>query len=130
LGLMADACIKNKRYGQAFDALKQAQSRLNGENYERFYAAEIYRLLGETHLKSNQDLNQAEHYFCKGLEVAREQKAKSFELRVCLSLSDLYELGPDADKWRSRLSEVYSSFNEGFDTPDLVRAKARLESPW
>ena len=130
LGLLADACIKNKRYGQAFNSLKQAQSRLNGENYERFYAAEIYRLLGETYLKSNQDLNQAEHYFCKGLEVAREQKAKSFELRVCLSLCDLYELRPDADKCRSQLGEVYRSFDEGFDTPDLVRAKARLESAW
>ena len=130
LGLMADACIKNKRYGQALDALKQAQSRLDGENYERFYAAEIYRLLGETYLGSNQDLNQAEHCFCKALEVAREQKAKSFELRVCLSLFDLYELRPDADRCRSQLREVYRSFGEGFDTPDLVRAKARLESSW
>jgi predicted ATPase len=130
LGLMADACIKNKRYGQAFDALKQAQSRFNGENSERFYAAEIYRLLGEAHLRSNQNLDQAEHYLCKGLEVAREQKAKSFELRVCLSMCDLHELRPDADKCRSRLGEVYGSFGEGFDTPDLVRARARLESPW
>ena len=127
LGLMADACIKNKRYGQALDALKQAQLRLNGENSERFYAAEIYRLLGETYLRSNQDLNQAEHYFCKGLEVAREQKAKSFELRVCLSICDLYELRPDADKCRSQLDQVYRSFSEGFDTFDLVRAKARLK---
>jgi predicted ATPase len=127
LGLMADACIKNKRYGQALDSLKQAQLRLNGENSERFYAAEIYRLLGETYLRSNQDLNQADHYFCKGLEVAREQKAKSFELRVCLSICDLYELRPDADKCRSQLDQIYRSFSEGFDTFDLVRAKARLK---
>jgi len=125
---MADSCIKNKRYGQAFDALKQAQSRLNGENYERFYAAEIYRLLGETHLKSNQDLNQAEHYFCKGLEVAREQKAKSLELRICLSMCDLYDLRQNADKCRSQLAEIYGSFSEGFDTVDLVRAGARLRN--
>jgi predicted ATPase len=124
LGLMADACIKNKRYGQALDSLKQAQLRLNGENSERFYAAEIYRLLGETYLR---DLNQAEHYFCKGLEVAREQKAKSFELRVCLSMCDLHELRPDADKCRSQLDQIYRSFSEGFDTFDLVRAKARLK---
>jgi predicted ATPase len=127
LGLMADACIKNKRYGQALDSLKQAQLRLNGENSERFYAAEIYRLLGETYLRSNRDLNQAEHYFCKGLEVAREQKAKSFELRVCLSMCDLHELRPDADKCRSQLDQIYRSFSEGFDTFDLVRAKARLK---
>ncbi len=50
LGLIADACIKNKRYGQALDFLKQAQLRLDEENCERFYAAEIYRLLGETYL--------------------------------------------------------------------------------
>ena len=72
-----DACINNERYGQAFDFLNQAQLMLDEENSERFYAAEIYRLLGETYLRSRRDLDQAERYFCKGLEVAREQKAKS-----------------------------------------------------
>ena len=127
LGLLADACIKNKHYGQALDFLKQAQLRLDEENCERFYAAEIYRLLGEAHLQLNQNLDQAEYYFCKGLQVAREQKAKSFELRVCLSICDLYELRPDADKCRSQLDQIFRSFSEGFDTFDLVRAKARLK---
>ena len=127
LGLMADSCIKNKRYGQAFDALRQVQSRLDEENCEQFYAAEIYRLLGETYLRSGQDLNQSEHYLCKSLEIARAQKAKSFELRTCLSLCDLYELRSEADKCRSRLNEIYRFFVEGFGTPDLVRAKARLD---
>jgi class 3 adenylate cyclase/predicted ATPase len=128
LGLLADACIRNRRYGQALDALKQAQLRLNEESSERFYAAEIYRLLGETYFRSSQSRDQAGHYFRKGLEVAHEQKAKSFELRVCLSMCDFYELRPDADQRRSRLGEIYGWFSEGFDTPDLVRAKARLRS--
>ena len=128
LGLLADACIKNERYGQAFDALHQAQLRLDEENSERFYAAEIYRLLGETYLRSNQNLDQAEHYFSKGLKVAREQKAKSLELRLCLSICDLYELRQNADKYRSQLGEIYGSFSEGFDTTDLVKAKARLKN--
>ena len=127
LGLLADACIKNKHYDQALDFLKQAQLRLDEENCERFYAAEIYRLLGEAHLQLNQNLDQAEHYFCKALQVAREQKAKSFELRVCLSMCDLYELRPDAGKCRSQLGQIFRSFSEGFDTFDLVRAKARLK---
>ncbi|HET9573062.1 MAG TPA: AAA family ATPase, partial [Methyloceanibacter sp.] len=101
LGLLADACIKNERYEQAFDALDQAQLRLDEKNSERFYAAEIYRLLGETHLRSNQNLDQAEHYFSKGLKVAREQKAKSLELKLCLSIYDLYEQRQNADKYRS-----------------------------
>ena len=126
LGLLADACIKNQRYGQAFDFLDQAQVRLDEENSERFYAAEIYRLLGETYLRSHQDLDQAERHLCEGLKVAREQKAKSLELKLCLSIYDLYELRQNADKYRSQLSEIYGSFSEGFDTTDLVRAKARL----
>ena len=128
LGLLADACMKNERYGQAFEFLDQARLRLDEENTERFYAAEIYRLLGETHLRSRRDLDQAEHYFFKGLKVAREQKAKSLELRICLSMYDLYELRQNADKYRSQLGEIYGSFSEGFDTVDLVRARARLKN--
>jgi class 3 adenylate cyclase/predicted ATPase len=128
LGLLADACIKNERYGQAFDFLGQAELRLDEEHSERFYAAEIYRLLGEAHLRSHQNLDQAERYFYKGLKVAREQEAKSFELKLCVSIYDLYELRKNADKYRLQLGEVYGSFSEGFDTTDLVRAKARLSN--
>jgi len=128
LGLLADACIKNERYGQAFDFLNQAQARLDEENSERFYAAEIYRLLGETHLRSRRDLDQAERCLCKGLEIAREQKAKSLELRLCASIYDLHELREDANKSRSQLGEIYESFTEGFDTTDLIRAKAGLKN--
>jgi class 3 adenylate cyclase/tetratricopeptide (TPR) repeat protein len=128
LGLLADACIKNERYGQAFDFLNKAQSRLDEENSERFYAAEIYRLLGETYLRSGQDLDQAERCFCKGLEVAREQKAKSLELRLGVSIYDLHERRQNSDRYRPQLGEIYRSFSEGFDTMDLVRAKARLKN--
>jgi predicted ATPase len=128
LALLADACIKNERYGQAFDFLDQAKLRLDDENSERFYAAEIYRLLGETYLRSHQDLDQAEHYLQKGLQVAREQKAKSLELRLCASIYDMYELRQSANKYRSQLGKIYESFSEGFDSMDLVRAKARLSN--
>ena len=127
LGLLADACLKNERYEQAFDALHQAQLRLDEKNSECFYAAEIYRLLGETHLRSNQNLDKAEHYFSKGLKVARKQKAKSLELKLCASIYDLYELRQNADKYCSQLGEIYGFFSEGFDTTDLVRAKSRLK---
>ena len=127
LGLLADACTKNERYGRALEFLDQAQLRLDEGNTERFYVAEIYRLLGEAYLRSHQDLDQAERCFCEGLKVAREQKAKSLELKLCVSVYDLYELRQNADEYRSQLGEIYGSFSEGFDTTDLVRAKARLK---
>jgi predicted ATPase len=126
LGLLADACIKNKHYGQAFDFLEQARLRLDDKNSERFYAAEIYRLLGEAYLQSSRNLDQAEHYFYRGLKIAREQKAKSLELRIRLSMCDLYEATENADKYHSELGNIYASFSEGFDTADLVKAKAML----
>jgi predicted ATPase len=127
LGLLADACIKNGCYGQALEFLNDAQARIDDENSERFYAAEIYRLLGEAYLRSGQNMDQAKHYFYKSLEIAREQKAKSLELRVCLSTCDLCDTTERADKHRSELGDIYGSFSEGFDTADLVRAKAMLD---
>jgi predicted ATPase len=126
LGLLADACIKNKRFGQALEFLRQVKLD-NVDNTERFYAAEIYRLLGETYLRSNQNLDQAEHYFLSGLALAREQNAKSFELRLCLSMCDLYDLRRNSDMCRSQLGEIYGSFTEGYDTSDLVKARASLK---
>jgi class 3 adenylate cyclase/predicted ATPase len=127
LGLVADACIKKERYEQALDVLEQARSRLDEENSEHFYAAEIYRLLGETYLRSHQDLDQAERYLCEGLKIARAQKAKSLELKLCVSIYDLSQLKQRDGKYRSQLSEIYAFFREGFDTTDLVTAKARLK---
>ena len=129
LGLLADACIKNECYEQALDFLDQAQLRLDEESSERFYAAEIYRLLGETYLRSRQELDQAERYLSKGLKVARDHKAKSLELKLCVSIYDLYEVRQRADTYRPQLGEIYASFSEGFDTTELVRAKARLKIP-
>ena len=102
--------------------------RLDDENSEHFYAAEIFRLLGETYLRSRRDMDQAERYLCKGLELAREQKAKSLELKLCTSIYDLHGLRLNADKYRPQLGKIYESFSEGFDTTDLVKAKARLKN--
>jgi hypothetical protein len=85
-------------------------------------------LLGEAYLRSHQDLDQAEQFFCKGLKIAREQKAKFLELKLCVSLHDLCALRQNADKYRSQLDEICGFFSEGFDTADLVRAKARLKN--
>ena len=83
LGLLADACITNGRYGQAFDFLSQAEQRLESErDSDRFYASEIYRLFGEANLRSGKDVARAEQYFSQGLAIAREQGSKSFELRL------------------------------------------------
>jgi len=64
----------------------------------------------------------------KGLEVAHEQKAKSFELKLTVSIYDLYKARQAGDKYRPQLEEIYASFSEGLDTMDLLSAKERLNA--
>ena len=128
LGLLADACITNGRYGQAFDFLSQAEPRLESErDSDRFYASEIYRLFGEANLRSGNDVARAEQYFSQGLAIAREQGSKSFELRLLSSACDLEE-SPHIDAFRKQLAELYLTFGEGFDTADLVKAGERCRT--
>ena len=61
------------------------------------------------------------------LRVARQQQAKTYELRVATSLARLWgEQGRRAEA-RDLLAPVYSWFTEGFDTADLKEAKALLD---
>jgi tetratricopeptide (TPR) repeat protein len=65
--------------------------------------------------------------FQKAIEVARQQGAKSLELRTVMSLSRLWQqLGKQVEA-RQQLAEIYDWFTEGFDTQDLQEAKALLE---
>jgi predicted ATPase len=59
--------------------------------------------------------------------VARRQQAKSWELRVALSLSRLWQQQGKRAEARQILAEVYGWFTEGFDTPDLQEAKVLLD---
>jgi predicted ATPase len=58
--------------------------------------------------------------------VAREQQAKSWELRAATSLARLWRDRGKSAEARDLLAPVYGWFTEGFDTPDLKEAKALL----
>jgi hypothetical protein len=58
---------------------------------ERWFEAEINRIAGEIALKSPQsDAAKAEAYFDRALAVARQQQAKSWELRAAMSMARLW----------------------------------------
>jgi adenylate cyclase len=69
----------------------------------------------------------AEACFLRALEVAREQGAKSLELRAMASLGRLWRGQDKTAEARRRLAEVYGRFTEGFEAPDLREARALLE---
>jgi predicted ATPase len=70
---------------------------------------------------------EAEACFHKAIEIARQQQAKSLELRAVTSLARLSQQQGRKDEARQTLAEIYGWFTEGFDTKDLQEAKALLE---
>ncbi len=91
------------------------------------YTTELYRLKGELLLSQSSDNQpEAETCFQKALDVARSQQAKSLELRAATSLARLWQSQGKRDEARELLGDVYAFFTEGFDTADLIDAKALL----
>jgi predicted ATPase len=95
---------------------------------ERWREADISRIAGEIALiSSEQDVVKAEEHFERALAIARQQQAKSGELRAAVSLARLSRDRGKVQQARELLAPVYGWFTEGFDTRDLKEAKALLE---
>jgi len=95
---------------------------------ETWFEVDVYRIAGEiARLSPNHATAKAETYFEHALTVARQQKAKSWELRAATSLARLWHDQGKVQQARKLLAPVYGWFTEGFDTRDLKEAKALLE---
>jgi predicted ATPase len=73
------------------------------------------------------DADKAKLYFDCALSIARQQQAKSWELRAAMSMARLWRDQGKRDEARELLTPVYGWFSEGFDTRDLKEAKVLLE---
>jgi predicted ATPase len=95
---------------------------------DRWYEAELHRIKGSLLLELGGDnRNEAEACLGRALEVCRAQGARLFELRATTSLARLLAKQGKRDEARPMLAEIYAWFTEGFDTPDLMNAKALLD---
>ena len=97
------------------------------ETGECNYEAELYRLRGELLLMMGAAESEIEACFRQAIEVARQQDAKSWELRATMSLCRLWQKQGKGEESRQVLADIYGWFSEGFDTPDLKEAKALLD---
>jgi predicted ATPase len=95
---------------------------------ETWLEAEVSRVAGEIALKSPKlDPAKAERYFERAIAIARQQQAKSWELRAAMSMARLRRDQGKVQQARELLAPVYGWFTEGFDTLDLKEAKALLD---
>ena len=115
----------SRMLGAAFDEAIVAVEKTK----ERWWEAEVNRIAGEIALMSpgrDEAKARAEGYFDRALAVARKQQAKSWELRVAMSMARLLRDQGKRDAARELLAPVYGWFTEGFDTLDLKEAQAQL----
>jgi predicted ATPase len=148
LALLAEAYIKVGQLEEGSAVLSEALA-LVDRTEERWYEGELYRLKGELLLKKSESRIQksesspefsipntqhlilstraeVEGCFWRAIEIARQQQAKSLELRATVSLTRLWQQQGRRQEARTLLAEIYGWFTEGFDTKDLQEAKALL----
>ncbi|RKU27993.1 hypothetical protein C6499_10670 [Candidatus Poribacteria bacterium] len=138
LALLAQAYQRAGQHNLALQTLDSASCVITRTG-ERNYAAELTRQKGELCLilakeveavsteNTQPTVAQAESYFQEALIIARQQDAKSWELRAALSLSELWRNQNRGQDAYNLLKPIYAWFTEGLDTNDLLRAKNLLK---
>jgi predicted ATPase len=125
---LASAYAELGQFDDAWRYIDEAMTVMQASK-ERWCEAEVNRIAGEIALKSPEaDTAKAEAYFQRALAVARQQQAKSWELRAAMSLARLWRDQGKTQQARELLAPVYGWFTEGLDTRDLKEAKALLDA--
>src|SRR5262245_11206440 len=126
LSSLAKANAEIGRLDEAKRCIGEAMTAME-TNDERWYEAEVNRRAGEIAVKSPAtDLGNAEKYFERALTIAREQQAKSWELRAATSMARFWRDHRKPQRARELLAPVCGWFTEGSDTLDLKEAKTLL----
>jgi hypothetical protein len=127
-GALALGLAGTGRLDEALVALDDAMA-AEGEDGHGWYAPELLRIKGELLLQQAADQSTlgAEDCFKQAAQMAREQGALFWELRVALSVARLRVSQGRHHEARAPLASVYDRFTEGFATADLQAARTLLE---
>jgi predicted ATPase len=132
---LAQGCAQAGETEQGLDVLAKALAIVH-KTGNREWEAELYRLKGEMLLMHDNGKDraliarfaEAEASFRQAIDIARRQQAKSWELRATTSLCRLWQAQGKRAEAHALLAGIYGWFTEGFDTLDLIEAKALLEA--
>ena len=127
LSHLSRAHAEHDQFDDAWRCIGEVTTAIETTN-ERWAEAEVHRTCGEIVLLSpDPDAAKAEVYFQRALAVARQQQAKSWELRAAMSMARLLRDEDKRNEAHELLASIYGWFTEGFDTLDLKQAKTLLD---
>jgi predicted ATPase len=129
LGELAQALGRSGEVSEGLAVIDRALER-SLRNEERWCFAELCRAKGALVLLEDAQgaAAAAERHFGEGLDWARQQGARSWELRCATSLAMLWHRQGLASQARELLAPVYAWFTEGFESADLRAAHAVLDA--
>jgi class 3 adenylate cyclase/tetratricopeptide (TPR) repeat protein len=127
LSLWGKSYAELGRLDEALRSVEEANEAIKRTG-ETWFEVGVHCIAGEIALKSPQpDAAKAEACFDRALTVARQQQARSWELRAATSMARLWRDQGKPQQARELLAPVYGWFTEGFNTRDLKEAKALLD---
>jgi predicted ATPase len=126
LSLLSKAYLKAGRVAEGLKLVADALAHVRAQKQHQ-YEAELYWVRGEllrTHGATDEEVEESLY---QALDLARQQEAKSIELRATTTLARLWQVQGKGAEAHALLAEIYGWFTEGFDTADLIEAKALLD---
>lgn len=127
LCLFASVCGLAGEVSAGLNALESAIAEAAATG-ARLWESELHRIAGNLLLGSlAPDRERSEAHYLRAIEVAREQQARSLDLRASTSLARLWADRGERQKAYDLLAPIYAWFAEGFGTRDLIEAKALLD---
>jgi predicted ATPase len=124
---LADSERQAGHFDRAEATLVQAQA-VVAHRGEQLWIGGVLRARGDLAAsRPSADLAAAERFYEEALAIAHRLGAKSLELRAMRGMARLWRRQGKARQARDLLAPVLGWFTEGFDTPDLIEAKALLE---
>ena len=123
-GHLAEQDANKGQLARALEAIGEALTAVE-KSGERWGETDLHRIRGAL-LQRAGALTESETAYQQALASARAQNARSFELRAAIGLARLWQAQNRSRDAYQLLSEVYSKFAEGFDTPDMVTARSLL----
>jgi tetratricopeptide (TPR) repeat protein/predicted Ser/Thr protein kinase len=124
LAMLAEACIRSNLFDDALAAVDEGLvvAERNGDLY---WTPELHRLRGAALLaRGNPDA--ADDSLQAAVRLAHTQQSRLLSLRATIALSRLWAARNKLTEARSALSTEYGWFTEGFESIDLIEARAAL----
>ena len=111
LSYLARAHAELGQFDEAWHCTTEARAAVEATE-ERWWEAGVNPIAGEIALKApERDIARAQAYFERALAVARQQQAKSWELRAAMSMGRLWRDQGKVQQARELLAPVYRWFH-------------------